>query len=135
MPSGEFGWSVALRDGAALVTDTYYGGTAPNAGRAYIFKPSGATGWQKSFALEASDATTADYSGTWIAVSGDTVLVGAWGDDDMGTSDGAAYVFELALGPGVGVVPATNGLGVLLFAAATLIFGVLYINRFFSRLL
>jgi hypothetical protein len=53
----------------------------------------------------------------------------------MGTSAGAAYVFELALGPGVAVVPATNGLGVLLFAAATLIFGVLYINRFSFRLL
>jgi len=134
-PSGEFGWSVALRDGAALATDNYYDGTAVNTGRAYVFTPSGSINWQKSFTLEASDGELADYFGSWIAVSGGTVLVGAWGDDDMATTAGAAYVFELALGPGGGgVVPATDGFGVLLFAGATLILGVVYLKRLPSRL-
>ena len=134
-PSGEFGWSVALQNAAALATDPYYNGTALNTGRAYVFTPSGAITWQKSFTLEASDGELADYFGSWIAESGGTVLVGAWGDDDLGSTAGAAYVFELALGPGGGAVPATSGLGVLLFAGATLILGVLYLRRSPSRLL
>jgi hypothetical protein len=35
-----------------------------------------------------------DRFGDAVAMSGDTAVVGAWGDDDRGTDAGAVYVFE-----------------------------------------
>ena len=43
--------------------------------------------------LTAGDAQTGDYLGYSVAVSGDTVVVGAYGEDDGGDYAGAAYVF------------------------------------------
>ena len=43
--------------------------------------------------LTASDATQYDYFGK-VSVSGDTVVVGAYADDDAGNSSGSAYVFR-----------------------------------------
>src|SRR5690606_24105684 len=43
--------------------------------------------------LLASDAQANDWFGTSVAVSGDTVVVGALGEDDGGVEAGAAYVF------------------------------------------
>lgn len=128
--SGEFGWSVALQEGAALATDNYYDGTAANSGRAYVFTEEPVTGeWQKSFTLEASDGELADYFGSWIAASGGTILVGTWGDDDIAGAAGAAYVFELTLGSSAPLVPITNGVGAMLFAAAMLVLGVLRLKK------
>ena len=41
----------------------------------------------------ASDGAANDYFGNSVAVDGDTVVVGATGDDDNGSNSGAAYVF------------------------------------------
>ena len=79
--------------------------------------------------LEASDGELADYFGSWIAASGGTILVGAWGDDDMATAAGAAYVFELTLGSSAASVPITNGVGAMLFAAEMLVLGVLRLKK------
>jgi hypothetical protein len=43
--------------------------------------------------LLASDGAEADQFGASVAISGDTVVVGAHGDDDSGTLSGSAYVF------------------------------------------
>jgi hypothetical protein len=42
------------------------------------------------FKLTASDAAAGDYFGRSVSVSGDTAVIGAWGDDDR---RGAAYIF------------------------------------------
>jgi hypothetical protein len=44
--------------------------------------------------LTASDAAPGDAFGRRVAISGDTILVGANGDDERGVDAGAAYVFE-----------------------------------------
>jgi hypothetical protein len=44
--------------------------------------------------LTASDAAPGDAFGRRVAVSGDTIVVGANGDDERGVDAGAAYVFE-----------------------------------------
>ncbi len=73
------------------------------AGAAYVFVRSGSA-WSQQAYLKASQVTTGDQFGTSVAVSGDTVVVGAWGEDSSttginstpneGASDaGAAYVF------------------------------------------
>jgi len=41
------------------------------------------------------DGASGDVFGTSVAISGDTAVIGAWGDDDLGrTNFGSAYVFE-----------------------------------------
>ena len=90
-----FGHSVAI-DGGTIVVGSYGdddGGT--DAGAAYVFaKP--ATGWAtatSSIKLTASDAGAGDNLGRSVAIDGDTIVAGAYGDDDGGTDAGAAYVF------------------------------------------
>ena len=125
-PAGEFGWSVALQDNAAIVTDSYYDGPAVNSGRAYVFTPSASGDWQRSEILEASDAELSDGFGSWAAIAGNTFLVGAWGEDEGGITAGAAYVFELNLE--VPAVPAMNGTGTLLCAGAILALGAFHLK-------
>ena len=40
------------------------------------------------------DATFGDHFGYSVAVSSDTILVGAWQDDDRGTDSGSVYAFH-----------------------------------------
>ena len=43
--------------------------------------------------LLASDAAASDLFGYSVSISGDTALVGAYGDDDAGSRSGSAYIF------------------------------------------
>ncbi len=63
-------------------------------GSAYVFVRNGTT-WTEQAKLTASDAAIGHFFGESVALSGDTVLVGAWGDDEAGSSSGSAYVYEL----------------------------------------
>merc|ERR1719152_960403 len=42
----------------------------------------------------ASDAAASDYFGRSVAIDGNTIVVGADGDDDAGSKTGVAYVFR-----------------------------------------
>ena len=90
--SDAFGFSVSI-DGDTLVAGAWYedaGGS--NAGAAYVFTRSG-TSWSQQAKLVASDAQAGDEFGNAIAISGDTVVVGAYAEDTGGSGAGAAYVF------------------------------------------
>lgn len=50
--------------------------------------------WTQQAKLTTIDASADDALGHSVAISGDTVIVGAYLDDDAGTSSGAAYVFQ-----------------------------------------
>ena len=68
---------------------------AQDAGSAYVFVQSGAT-WLQQAKLTASDAGTSDSFGNSVAISGDTAVIGALGDDYLPSGPlnaGAAYVF------------------------------------------
>ncbi|MDH4452523.1 MAG: FG-GAP repeat protein [Verrucomicrobiota bacterium] len=76
---------------------------AAGAGAAYVFVRSGTT-WSQQAYLKASQVTAGDYFGYSVAVSGDTLVVGASGEDsstvgvnstsdELATDAGAAYVF------------------------------------------
>jgi hypothetical protein len=82
--------------------------SASQAGAAYVFKRTGST-WVQEAYLKAPNAGVADYFGYSVAVSGDTLVVGAFGEssnqttitngstastDDSATVAGAAYVFK-----------------------------------------
>ena len=87
-----FGYSVAVDRDTVVV-----GATRGNDGNgaAYVFtKPrSGWANMDETAKLMASDGEVADEFGHSVAVNGDTVVVGARGDDDNGSNSGSAYVF------------------------------------------
>ena len=64
-----------------------------DSGAVYVFEPDAMGAWVQIAKLTASDAGPDDQLGYSVSASGDTVLVGAWGDDDGGSDAGAAYVF------------------------------------------
>ncbi len=66
------------------------------AGAAYVFQRNqgGADNWGEVKKLTASDAQAVDAFGYGVAVSGETTVVGAPGEDAGGTDAGAAYVFQ-----------------------------------------
>jgi LysM repeat protein len=78
--------------------------SATNSGAAYVFTRSGAT-WSQQAYLKASNTGESDQFGNSVAVSGDTVVIGAYGEDSSATGvngtssdnsafeSGAAYVF------------------------------------------
>jgi hypothetical protein len=65
-----------------------------DSGAAYVFRYDG-TAWVEEAKLTALDAADHDLFGRWVAVDGNTVVVGAYGADDNGSDSGAAYVFRL----------------------------------------
>ena len=74
----------------AFLEDT--GGTST--GAAYIFTKSGTT-WSQQAKIQSSDIEAVDHFGIAVAMSndGNTVVVGAQGEDTGGANAGAAYIF------------------------------------------
>ena len=88
----DFGTSVALSGDTAVVGAPFDDDAGSASGSAYVFVRSG-TRWSQQQKLTASDAAPNDDFGLAVALSGDTAVVGAIGDDDAGRDSGAAYVF------------------------------------------
>ncbi len=63
-----------------------------NSGAAYVFARAGTT-WSQEQKLTAADASALDYFGSVVSVDVDTILIGAYGDDDRGSESGSAYVY------------------------------------------
>ena len=65
----------------------------PGFGTSYVYQKTGA-GWMETAILTASDRAEYDYFGSAVAISGNNIVVGASGDDDMGQDSGSAYLFQ-----------------------------------------
>lgn len=89
-----FGRDVAISGDTAIV-GAYFDdvGTVVGAGSAYVFTRTGTT-WTQQQKLTASDGGASDFFGINVAISGDTVIIGA-SQDDIGTNtnQGSAYFF------------------------------------------
>jgi hypothetical protein len=94
--SDSFGSSVAISDDVVVVGAFQEDTGGPSAGAAYIFQrdQGGTNNWGEVKKLTASDATLGGWFGLDVAVSADTVVVGAIGDAAGGTDAGAAYIFQ-----------------------------------------
>ena len=103
---GGFGFGVAISGDTAIggaIGETNAGGS--QAGAAYVFKrdQGGPDTWGEVTKLTASDAEAGDgfggslKAGRGVALSGDTAVVGARGEDTGGADAGAAYVFDRLL--------------------------------------
>jgi hypothetical protein len=92
--SDYFGRSVAISGNIAVV-GAFYDNVGLNAdqGSAYVFGRSGNT-WGMRQKLTASDGAAGDWFGRSVAISGETIVVGAWRDDiGKNVDQGSAYVF------------------------------------------
>ncbi len=87
------GFSVALDGDTAVIGAPYHN----NMGAVYVFVRTG-TVWAQQAKLTASDAASYDAFGIAVAISGETIVVGATGDDDNGPGSGSAYVFVRSSG-------------------------------------
>ncbi|HEV7490694.1 MAG TPA: FG-GAP repeat protein, partial [Rhodanobacteraceae bacterium] len=90
-----FGYSVAIEGSTAFIGA--YGNNGYQ-GAVYVFTESGGT-WTETQKLTAADGLPNTYFGYAIAVSGSTLVVGAWGSNPNGDDTrGAAYVFTESAG-------------------------------------
>ena len=117
--SDHFGRSVAISGDTMVVGAVYEDSAATgingnqnnngeqNSGAVYVFVRSGTT-WSQQAYIKASNTQEIDYFGLSVAISGDTIAVGAYGEDSAATGingdqtnnsangSGAVYVFSRA---------------------------------------
>ena len=97
-----FGSSVAIEGDRAIIgVDPEGVFSELGLGSAYVFDWTGTT-WTEQAMLVTEDVERLDDFGTAISISGNSILVGAQGNDDLGHNSGSAYVFSLVRPPGVG---------------------------------
>jgi hypothetical protein len=91
----EFGRSVAISSGYAIVGAHYEDGLGSDRGAAYIYgqDQGGDDAWGQVAKLTASGAQDWDEFGSSVSISGDYAIVGAQYEDSGGLSSGAAYIY------------------------------------------
>ncbi len=89
-----FGNSVSISGDTAIVGANLHNvGANANQGSAYVFVRSGGV-WTQQAQLFATGGAAQDFFGFSVAISGDSVVIGAYGDDVGAISEqGSAYVF------------------------------------------
>ena len=87
-----FGSAVAISGNTIVVGAPKDDDNGVNSGSAYVFTRQADGRWTEE-KLTASDGAQIDDFGASVAISGNTVVVGAWGDDDNGEQSGSAYIF------------------------------------------
>jgi len=94
--SDDFGYSVAISGDTVIIGSRYDDDSGSNSGSAYIFSRDhgGTNNWGQVKKIIASDPASHDHFGLSVAINGDTVVVGARGNDDHGSDSGSAYVFS-----------------------------------------
>ncbi|KAL7447655.1 hypothetical protein ACHAXS_000044, partial [Conticribra weissflogii] len=90
--SDYFGVSVSI-NGDSIVVGAYLDDDkGDGSGSAYVFVRSG-TAWTQEAKLVASDGAAYDSFGKSVSINGDSIVVGAYLDDDKSDGSGSAYVF------------------------------------------
>jgi parallel beta-helix repeat protein len=88
-----FGRSASISGDYAIVGACYDGDSGSYSGSAYIFKRD-RTSWSEQAKITAIDGAEGDRFGHHVSISGDSAIVGAYGDDDCGSNSGSAYIFK-----------------------------------------
>ncbi len=89
----DFGTSVSVSGDVAVVGARGDDGAGSGSGSAYVYRFDGNT-WVEEQELTASDGARYDHFGISVSVSGDVVMIGSYGDDDMGSYSGSVYVYR-----------------------------------------
>ncbi len=88
----QFGNAVALSGNTMVVGARFDSTTVSQAGAAYVYVLNGGT-WTQQAVLLANDGAVADKFGYSVAISENTIVVGAFNDDSPLSNAGSAYVF------------------------------------------
>jgi len=115
----EFGSTVSVSGNTIVVGAPSHDWTT-HRGAAYVFDA--ATG-EQLHKLTAADGEDDDYFGNAVAVSGDTIVIGAWLDDDMGPYSGSAYVFDAVTGKQLHKITADDGGSWCIFGCSVAVSG------------
>ncbi len=91
MAGDQFGTAVALQGGIALLGAGMDDDAGNSSGSAYLFEDDGMGNWLQLTKLVANDAAVDDQFGKAVAISENTALVGAIGDN---SNAGSAYLFQ-----------------------------------------
>ena len=96
-PSAEtdaaFGHAIAIQKDLIVIGSPRCDKADRDAGCVFIFERSDDQ-WRLSARLVAPDAEISDYFGSSLALKGNHLAVGAWGDDDLGEKTGAVWCYE-----------------------------------------
>ncbi|MCP5094729.1 MAG: hypothetical protein GY943_04170 [Chloroflexi bacterium] len=88
-----FGFAVGISGESVIISASEDDDNGSNSGSAYIFMRDNQGNWSQEAKLIADDGA-ADDKFRRVAISEDTVVIGASGDDDNGTDSGSAYIFQ-----------------------------------------
>jgi hypothetical protein len=90
--SAQFGNAVAINGNTMVVGARFDGTTALQAGAAFVYVLNGGV-WTQQAVLLANDGALGDKFGYSVAISEDTIVIGAYQDDTAFSNGGSAYVF------------------------------------------
>ena len=88
-----YGSSVDIHGDYAVVGSGYSDISTFDEGAAYVYYNNSGT-WEEQAKLTAEDYNTNDEFGKSVAIHGDFIIVGMYGDDDLGNFSGSAYIFK-----------------------------------------
>ena len=91
-PGDQFGWSVSLDGGVAVIGSRFDDDNGFNSGSVYIFKLHDKD-WSEQQKITASNGSAGDQFGRAVALTGERLVVGAPYTDNRGTNSGTAYSF------------------------------------------
>jgi len=87
-----FGTKVGIAGDTIVVSSSESDVNGLESGSAYVFTRSSTT-WSEQAILYASDAIESAYFGSSVAISGDTIIIGAPGMENNGRENGKVYAF------------------------------------------
>jgi hypothetical protein len=101
----EFGYVVAIKGNTVVVGAWKDNDGGSDAGSVYVFD---ATTGEQRMKITASDGDAGDYFGYALAISGNTLVVGAYGDNDAGDNSGSLYLYDLTFGDELGKITSST---------------------------
>ena len=106
---------VALSGDTLLVSASEEDVNDADQGSVYVYdrNAGGPNQWGEVAVLRAGDGRRFDRFGRSVAIEGDTIVIGATGDDDVGSGSGSAFIFQLIDGQWVESIKllAADGIG------------------------
>jgi len=88
-----FGCDVAISNHYAVVGAYADNAKGTKSGSAYVFENIQGS-WQQVAKLIPADGSHYDFFGWSVAISGKNIIAGAYGDDNLGSRSGSAYIFQ-----------------------------------------
>ena len=111
--SDYFGVSVSIDGDTMVIGAEGDDDKGSSSGSAYVFTrdtPGDITSdWTQVAKLTAGDGAASDNFGLSVSIDGDTMVIGAYADDDKGSNSGSAYVFSKYVSPCDASSPPANG--------------------------